>query len=56
MVTHAHLETLVAKHHLLNEKINEAYLHHLPDEKIVQLKKRRLGLKDQLVRLRKQQD
>ncbi|MCD6036020.1 MAG: hypothetical protein K0R63_1761 [Rickettsiales bacterium] len=47
----AHLQTLHHKHSLLKAQIEEAYSHHLPDFTLVDLKKQKLRLKEEIVRL-----
>ena len=53
MAIQAHLAELEKKHQALEDEINEALLHPSTDDlKVVELKRRKLQLKDEIVRLR----
>ncbi len=49
----AHLDLLSVRHDELEQKIQQAYHHHDPDNKIGFLKKRKLRIKDEIVKLRR---
>jgi hypothetical protein len=53
MAIQAHLAELEKKHQALEDEINEALLHPSTDDlKVVELKRRKLQLKDEIARLR----
>jgi hypothetical protein len=53
MAIQAHLAELEKKHQALEEEINEALTHPSTDDlKVVELKRRKLQLKDEITRLR----
>jgi len=53
MAIQAHLAELEKKHRALEEEINEALTHPSTDDlKVVELKRRKLQLKDEIARLR----
>lgn len=49
----AHFNALVEKHAQLKDEIHSAYLNHLPDNVITELKKQKLLLKEELFDLQK---
>lgn len=46
-----HEEALNRKHNQLKVQIAQAYIHHIPDAELHELKKRKLAVKDALTRL-----
>lgn len=49
----AHLDTLQKKHDKLEQKIHDAYIHHLP---VSELKKKKLQIKDEIDKLSKENE
>lgn len=52
MSVSAHLDVLSTKHEELKNLIQQAYSNHDPDYKIAFLKKRKLHIKDEIMKLR----
>ncbi len=48
MSVQSHLSSLHQKHESLEEKINDAFTHHVSDTEVAQLKKEKLRLKDEI--------
>jgi len=48
MSVFAHIDSLNKKHETLKKEIRLAYTHHLPDENIATLKKKKLQVKDEI--------
>jgi hypothetical protein len=46
-----HINTLTQKHHQLDVKLHNAYMHHFPNEEIAKIKKEKLEIKDQITKL-----
>lgn len=51
MSTNTRIKSLNKKHNQLEEKLHDAYVHHLPTAKIKELKMKKLLIKDQIAAL-----
>jgi hypothetical protein len=51
MTQDAHVTQLQDKHQSLENTIHQAYIHRMPDEKVQDLKKSKLKLKEEIVHL-----
>ena len=52
----SHIETLNARHERLKEKVNQAQIHHFPEEQIASLKKEKLKIKDEIIALSREME
>jgi len=48
MTIKSHIETLNKKHEKLDKKLHDAYTHYLPEAEIIELKKQKLKIKDEI--------
>lgn len=51
----AHLATLRSKHLQLKSKIQDAFIHHLPDNEVTKLKKKKLRVKEEITQCEQQE-
>lgn len=49
------IESLTERHHELEEKLHDAYVHHFPTAEIKELKMKKLLIKDEIEKLSEQQ-
>ena len=54
MTLQAHISKLKHQHEQLEEEIHSAFIHHMPDERLARLKRKRLRVRDTIQNLKNQ--
>ncbi len=53
MSVHAHISQLEKRHAQLEDAIKVAHVHHAPDDEVIKMKRNRLRIKEEIMRLRR---